>query len=111
MPAKTLGGLSQRYRRMCDVYLIFVEDWKHLVDLSDEAKVELFNHESLGFPISPNNGYALGKKWLNVQVTMWFEDIEKGLFWSSELYEDPKYPHWWLDSIFKSHNVSENDTL
>lgn len=87
---------------MCELYRIFSKDWEHLIDLSDEAQIEFFNHESLGLPCSPNNGFALGKKWLNVQVTMWKEDIALGLFFKSELYDDPKYPHWWLDSIFKS---------
>jgi hypothetical protein len=32
---------------------------------------------------------------------MWKEDIEKGILFKKELYEDPKFPHWWLDSIFK----------
>lgn len=86
---------------MCEVYRIFSKDWEHLLDFSDEAKVELFNHESLGYPVSSLNGFWYGKKWLNVQVTMWKEDIEHGLFRVSELYDDPKYPHWWLDSVFK----------
>jgi hypothetical protein len=32
---------------------------------------------------------------------MWKEDIESGLLFKKELYEDEKFPHWWLDSIFK----------
>lgn len=63
--------------------------------------VELFNHESFGTDISSNNGYALGKKWMDVQITMWKEDIQKGLLFTSELYDDPLFPHWWLDRIFK----------
>lgn len=86
---------------MCEVYKIFSKDWEHLYDFSDQSKIDLFNHESYGLPIKNNNGYALGKKWLNVQVSMWKEDIESGLFYKFELYQDPKFPHWWLDSIFK----------
>jgi hypothetical protein len=70
-------------------------------DFSDQALIELFNHESYGTPLSPNNGYALGKKWLNVHVAMWKEDIRDGFLFKKELYDDPKFPHWWLDSIFK----------
>lgn len=92
---------------MCQIYRIFSKDWEHVLDFSDEAAVELFNHESLGHPVSPNNGFWHGKKWLNVQVTMWKEDIKLGLFRSSELYDDPKYPHWWLDSIFKSERSTD----
>lgn len=86
---------------MCEIYIIFSKDWEHILDFSDQAKIELFNHESYGIPVRNNNGFAVGKKWLNVQVTMWKEDMEKGLFFKHELYSDPKFPHWWLDSIFK----------
>jgi len=86
---------------MCEVYRIFSKDWEHLYDFSDQSKIDLFNHESYGLPIQNNNGYALGKKWLNVQVSMWKEDMESGIFFKFELYQDSKFPHWWLDSIFK----------
>ena len=87
---------------MCEVYRIFSKDWEHLYDFSDQSMIEFFNHESYGTPISKENGFALGKKWLNVNVAMWKEDIERGLFRTSELYNDEKYPHWWLNSIFKN---------
>lgn len=86
---------------MCEVYKIFARDWEHMLDFSDQSIVELFNHESLGLPIQPLNGFAEGKKWLNVQVTMWKEDMEKGLLFLNELYSDSKFPHWWLDSVFR----------
>lgn len=86
---------------MTELYRIFAKDWEHLMDFSDEMLIELYNGESFGTPVSSNNGFALGKKWLNVNVAMWKEDIEKGLFRASELYNDPKYPHWWLDQVFK----------
>lgn len=86
---------------MTELYRIFAKDWEHLMDFSDEMLIELYNGESFGTPISSKNGFALGKKWLNVNVAMWKEDIEKGLFRASELYNDPKYPHWWLDQVFK----------
>jgi hypothetical protein len=88
---------------MCDVYQIFSKDWEGCLDFSDEAKVELFNHESLGYPVADKNGYWWGKKWLNVNVTMWKEDIEKGLLHQSELYSDEKFPRWFLDSVFKAN--------
>jgi hypothetical protein len=90
---------------MTEIYRIFSKDWEAFHDFSDEAKIELFNHESYGLPISPKNGYALGKKWLNVQVSMWLEDIENGLLFKHELYSDPKYPEWWLDGIFKNQDI------
>lgn len=86
---------------MAELYKVFASDWKHLYDFSDEALIELYNVESYGGKVSDTNGYALGKKWLNVHVSMWREDIESGILFKSELYSDNKFPHWWLDSIFK----------
>lgn len=86
---------------MSEVYQIFSRDWKHVLDYSDEMLIELFNAESYGGPVSRNNGYAIGKKYLSLHVTMWKEDIEKGLLREYELYDDGTFPTWWLDSVFK----------
>ena len=69
------------------------------LDFSEEAEVSLFNHESYGTSLSPNNGFAVGKRYLNLNVTMWREDIRRGWLFKHELYEDPELPHWWLDSV------------
>ena len=63
----------------------------------------MFNHETYGTEISDRkrNGYYVGKQWLNVHIEMWKEDIEKGYLHKQELYDDPLFPNWWLDSIFK----------
>lgn len=87
---------------MSKLYEIFANDWKQFHDFSEESLVELYNSESFGCKVSSKNGFALGKKWLNVNVAMWKEDVEKGLLHIQELYEDRKFPHWWLDSVFKS---------
>lgn len=84
---------------MSEVYRRFGRDWAHTHDFSDEMLVELYNSESYGGPVSPLNGFALGKKWLNVCVAMWKEDLEKGYLFKEELYKD--FPHWWLDSVLK----------
>jgi hypothetical protein len=97
----SINGVSKRFKRMAEVYRIFAADWAHVLDFSDEMLIELFNAESFGSEVSKHNGFACGKRWLNVNVSMWKEDIAKGLFRASELYADPKYPVWWLDSIFK----------
>lgn len=89
---------------MCDVYMVFAHDWVDCLDFSDEKKVELFNTESYGGRCSRNNGFYHGKKWLNVTVTMWKEDVRCGNLFLRELYEDDKFPHWWLDSVFKERN-------
>lgn len=84
---------------MCEVYEIFSKDWKSTHSFADEMKLELYNHESFGTAVSKLNGYALGKTWLNVNVAMWKEDFIKGYLFKQELYDDPTFPHWWLDSV------------
>lgn len=75
--------------------------WKHL-DFSDTALIEMYNSESYGTPVNRNtNGFYIGKQWLNVQVAMWKEDRLNGHLILSDLYLDSKFPHWFLDSIFK----------
>ena len=86
---------------MCEVYRHFAQDWWHCQSFTDQDKIDLYNHESYGTPLGPNNGFALGKKWLNVTVAAWLEDIELGTLFKHELYEDPDLPHWWLDRVFK----------
>lgn len=86
---------------MSEVYEVFANDWKDCCDFSDEALIELYNYESYGGRVSPRNGYHVGKKWLNVTVAMWKEDIRDGNLFKKELYDDPKFPHWWLDSVLK----------
>lgn len=72
------------------------------MDFSDEAMIEMYNSESYGTAVNKStNGFYIGKQWLNVQISMWKEDRLQGHLILSELYEDPKFPHWWLDNIFK----------
>lgn len=93
---------------MCEVYRLFAQDWANCSTFTDEDIIELYNHESYGTPLrqhtpdKPGNGYALGKKWLNVTVAMWMEDIALGTLFKHELYEDGALPHWWLDKLFKA---------
>ena len=88
---------------MSELYFLFAQDWKDCLDFSDESLLELYNYESYGTGTpKPNNGFAHGKKWLNVNVAMWKEDISKGYLRKQELYDDPKFPHWWLDQVLKS---------
>lgn len=69
------------------------------LDFSDDALLSLYNHESYGLPLSPKNGFAVGKQYLNVQVTMWREDLRRGWIFKHELYADDRFPHWFLDSV------------
>lgn len=97
---------------MCEVYRLFAQDWAHCQSFTDDDIVALFNHESYGLPINNrNNGFALGKKWLNVTLAMWLEDIRDGILVKRELYEDGKFPHWWLDKVLnRPYEAKRDDT-
>lgn len=87
---------------MCGVYRLFSKDWEHICDYSEESMRELNLQESHGLGLCKcNNGYYIGKRYMDVTVKMWREDIRDGILFKSELYEDEKYPHWWLDKVLK----------
>lgn len=71
----------------------------------DEALLSLYNHESYGLELTPKNGFAHGKKMLNLQVTAWKEMLREGTLAKFELYDDPAYPQWWLDSCLENTYV------
>lgn len=92
--------VSAKFLRMAEVYRIFAKPWEHVLDYSDESQLEMYLYESTGKGIpSEFNAYYQGKKWLNVTVTMWKKDIRDRLLTKQELYDDPIFPHWWLDSV------------
>ncbi len=84
---------------MSEIYKNFGSPWESVLDFSDEMLIEMFNHESYGKSVSKNNGFLVGKKWMDVNVKMWNEDIAKGYLLRKELYQDEKYPSWWLDKV------------
>lgn len=96
---RTIGGVSGKFKKLVEVYRIFAKDWEHLFDFSDEMIVELYNCESFGLPVSEKNGYYLGKKWMDVQIKMWKEDLQVGIISKYELYEDETFPRWWLEKV------------
>lgn len=95
--------ITKKFRDMCEVYKLFSKDWKHILDYSEDSLVDMFRYESHGYKnCKPNNGYLVGKKWLNVFVDMWKEDITAGILFVDELYDDPFIPDWWLDNILET---------
>lgn len=38
---------------------------------------------------------------MSITVTMWKEDIQSGLLSKYELYDEGRFPHWWLDNVLK----------
>jgi hypothetical protein len=93
--------VSARFRKMVAVYAIFSDDLKNFLDFSDDKLRECYIVESCGGRCSDTNGYAIGKKLLNITVSMWKEDLKSGVLKKSELYQDTKFPRWWLDSVLK----------
>lgn len=87
---------SKKWRRMAAMYRRFgqLPD----ADFSDAAATAMFTAETHGTPLPPGpplNGFALGKKWMDVTVSMWREDIPAGLLAVQELLDDG-YPEWFL---------------
>ncbi len=88
---------------MVEVYRIFSRQWDHMLDYSEDSLLEMYEYESFGTPIKDHqrNGYFIGKQWMDVNVSMWKEDIQKGILFRCELYNDPTFPHWWLDKVLR----------
>jgi hypothetical protein len=85
---------------MIPVYRIFARDVESYLDFSDEMLFEQYDNECLGTRCSPNNGFNYGKRYMDVTLAMWREDIRLGTLFIHELYQDPSFPHWWLDRVF-----------
>lgn len=87
--------MTEGWLKMASIYRRFSEkDWPQ-ADFSSEAAERMFAHETYGKPIDTMNGFAIGKKWMDVTLKMWKEDIRAGLLCKYELYGN--YPTWWLD--------------
>lgn len=90
---------SKKWNRIAKLYKRFAIDFS-FADFSDEAALNMFIFESQGvsIPNVENNGFALGKKWMDVTIAAWKEDINKGLLFPFELLDDG-YPEWFLKKV------------
>lgn len=98
-------NIGKKWRRMAELYKRFACDYKSS-DFSESAALAMYLHESTGCPL-PNwqtNGYAIGKKWMDVTIAGWKEDIPQMGLLVSELQEDG-YPDWFLERIGVLHLV------
>lgn len=88
---------------MAEVYRRFAEGYRQ-ADFSEAAAVAMFAHESTGAPMPDpkTNGYALGKKWMDVTVAAWKEEIPSSGLLVSELRGD-SHPDWFLKRIGVLH--------
>ena len=91
--------IGRKWRRMAAIYQRFASDYP-TADFSDDAARAMFLHESVGVPLadSTTNGYAIGKKWMDVTVAAWKEDIVSLGLSVSELIQDG-YPEWFLKRV------------
>lgn len=94
--------ISARFNRMADIYRRFAPSG----DFSLSALQAQYTYESNGgAKPDDSNGYALGKKWMDVQVEMWRTDIKAGLLFRHELEAD--YPAWFLDKVLAGANTED----
>lgn len=130
--------LSKRFLEESEVYKLFTPENENL-DFSHIALEEMYIWESTGKGRSCNvtdqhteflktgrkiNGYAVGKKFQNITVAMWFDKLDPiktkeqklgrflikeelikliGVGWENLLIElrEDIFPNWWLNKIFK----------
>ena len=89
--------------RMVPIYKHFSKGLDNQ-NYDDSMLLQMYQYESTGKgQCDANNGYYLGKKYLNLAVSMWKEDLLKGTLFLFELYEDTGLPNWWLDKVFKGY--------
>jgi hypothetical protein len=102
-PIKRPPKIGHRWRRMAEIYRRFAADYPR-ADFSEPAAVAMYLHESTGAPLPDprTNGYALGKKWMDVTVAGWKEEIPSRGLLVSELQEDG-YPDWFLERVGVLH--------
>lgn len=74
------------------------------MDFSPEAELEMYMHESNGKPLTSErtNGFAMGKKIMDITVAAWKEDIYEMQLFVHELIEDG-YPEWFLKKVQVLH--------
>ena len=93
--------VSNKFRKMSEVYYIFSREWENMLDFSDDSLFNMYHYESSGVPIenARNNGYFVGKQYMDVHIEMWKIDIKDRILTKQELYEDETFPNWWLDKV------------
>ena len=100
---------SKKWIKKSLLYKRAARDYNNL-DFSNEAAMEMFKFESTGNgDISIEgfntidkkcNGYAVGKKWLDVNISNWKEAIKDGWLRIDDLVTDG-WPKDWLIKILK----------
>lgn len=105
--------ISKNWRRIADeVYRPFAERAGFEgMDFSEEAAFALYERETYGRgTVGNGNGFAEGKRLVDITVAMWMEDlyptaVYPPILFPWELYEDPNLPDWWLDRVIPADRV------
>lgn len=88
---------TAKWKRMAEMYRVFAEGWSETCDFSDSMAQEMYEFETFGRGcISQDNGFAIGKKWMDVTIEMWKYGIDDGLLSVDELRRDGRFPDWFL---------------
>lgn len=105
---------------MSEIYRKFAGEGDHL-DFSREAAEDMYLFETRGigdlkfqlFTDGKINGFAVGKRYMNVAIEMWKRDIPQGLIFRKELEEE--FPKWFLDkflgTVRQGHPLSSKELL
>ena len=97
--------IGKKWRRMAEIYKRFACEYP-TADFSEAAALAMYLHESTGAPLpdARTNGFALGKKWMDVTVAAWKEDIPQCGLLVSELQAEG-WPDWFLGRVGVLHLV------
>ena len=92
--------ITLRWWKMADMYRRFAKDYQQ-ADFGQAAATKMYLYESTGVKLGPLdtwNGFALGKKWMDVTVAMWRVDIQSKMLRVEELQADG-FPDWFLARV------------
>ena len=92
--------ITPRWWKMADMYRRFAADYPQ-ADFGPAAAREMYLYESTGVKLgmlATWNGFALGKKWMDVTAAMWREDIQSKMLRVEELQADG-FPDWFLARV------------
>lgn len=91
---------TKKWLKQCESYKYFSKDWESCCSYTEEDQRICFLQESQGYvyPYTKRNedgkynGYLVGKHWMDVNLSMWREDMKDGMLYQFELIEDPEIP-------------------
>ena len=96
--------ITKNFLKMSEIYRIFSRHWQDQLKYDETSLLEMFKYETLGEAIAnPEiNGFYVGKHWMDVNISMWNEELKTGYLNRLELYDDGTFPEWWLDKVINS---------